>query len=36
MRRSAAAASWAPPATAGPPTAAITGPGLVIMISRHS
>src|SRR5215467_9553953 len=36
MRTSAAAASWAPPPTAGPPTAAITGPGLVIMTSQHS
>ena len=27
IRRSAAVASWAPPATAGPATAAITGPG---------
>src|SRR5262249_16055215 len=34
-RGSAAAASWAPPATAGPATAAITGPDLVIMTSRH-
>src|SRR5262249_11568254 len=33
IRRSAAAASWAPPPTAAPVTTASTGPGLVIMIS---
>jgi len=36
IRRSDAAASWAPPPTAGPVTTAITGPGLLIMASQQS
>ncbi len=36
IRRSAAAASCAPPPTAAPDSTAITGPGLVMMVWQQS